>query len=131
VAPRPPPPPPLLLLLLLLPRARAAQPHATPQLLALCSARPAPRRARGTSFAAAAAAPMAAHASSASASLRVRVRPYEPRDGPAVRAFWRAGFLEMAWDVTRTLGPLGGPDLAVPVRRSRVLRFAFSCVFSR
>jgi hypothetical protein len=46
----------------------------------------------------------------------VRVRPYEPRDGPAVRAFWRAGFLEMVWDVTRTLGPLGGPELAVPVR---------------
>jgi hypothetical protein len=48
----------------------------------------------------------------------VRVRPYETRDGPAVRAFWRAGFIELAADLTRTLGPvyLNGPHLAFRAR---------------
>lgn len=29
------------------------------------------------------------------------VRPFEPRDAPAVKAMWKDGFMEMAWDMTR------------------------------
>jgi len=39
----------------------------------------------------------------------IRVRPYEAKDGPSVRAFWSRGFQELTWDLTRTLGPVGGP----------------------
>ena len=59
----------------------------------------------------------------AASAPRVRVRAYEPRDGPAVRAFWRAGFMEMAWDMTRTLGPVGPPQSS-----SKVLRPALAAV---
>ena len=58
-------------------------------------------------------------AADVAAARGVRVRPYEPRDGPAVRAFWRRGFQEMAWDFTRTLGPVlaGGPHNTYRVRQ--------------
>lgn len=47
----------------------------------------------------------------------ITVRRFEAADAPAVCNIWTAGFMDMAWDLTRHLGAVGSPAASVSFPR--------------